>query len=128
MNHFDFLDTAAKLLSMENVTEADIRSAISRSYYAVYHHVLTWWKSNNRFPDYKDRGHTKLQMALFNVGIPTVRDFSRDLKYLGDERRRADYELALRFELEDGEEILALARHAIATFDALDKAALREGV
>ena len=128
MNHLDFLDTAAKLISTGNVTEADIRSAISRSYYAVYHHVLLWWKGNSRFPDYKDRGHIKMQMALFNAGISAVRDFSRDLKYLGSERRRTDYELILRFNLEDGQNILNLARRAIPTFNAINKVELREGI
>ena len=36
MNHLDFLNTAEKLMVTDNPTEADIRSAISRSYYAVY--------------------------------------------------------------------------------------------
>ena len=65
MNHLDFLDTAERLLVAATPTEADIRSAISRSYYATYHYVLLWWEGNNQFPDYKDREHTKIQMALF---------------------------------------------------------------
>ena len=128
MNPLDFLDTAAKLLAIGTPAEADIRSAISRSYYAVYHHVLLWWKSNARFPDYKDRGHTKIQMALFNAGIPAASDFSITLKLLNAHRREADYELAIRFNLERGRTILERARLAISTFDGLDKIALSEGI
>lgn len=128
MNHLDFLNTAERLISIDSATESDIRSAISRSYYAVYHHVLLWWKSNSRFPDYRERGHAKIQMALYNAGIPAVRDFSRDVKELNSARRDADYELALRFNLEDGQAMLDLARYAITAFDAIDKTALSEGI
>ena len=128
MNHLDFLDTAERLIVTEKPTEADIRSAISRSYYAVYHHVLLWWKSNHRFPDYKDRGHAKIQLALYNAGIPTVVDFSKDLKELNINQRKADYELALKFDLDVGETILDLAHRAISIFDAIDKGALSEGI
>ena len=127
MNPLDFLNTAARLIAMDKPTEADIRSAISRSYYAVYHYVLLWWKSNARFPDYKDRGHTKIQLALFNAGIPAARDFSITLKLLNAHRREADYELAIRFNLERGQTIFDRAHHAIAAFDALDKITLSEG-
>ncbi len=87
MNHLDFLDTATRLMAGDVPTEADIRSAISRSYYAVYHHVLAWWKSSNQFPDYRDRGHAKIQMAFFNAEIPAARDFSVALKSLNSPTR-----------------------------------------
>ena len=105
MNPLDFLDTAARLIAIDNPTEADIRTAISRAYYALYHHVLLWCKSHN-FPDYRDRGHAKIQMALFNAGIPDAKRFSVDMKALNTERRRADYELTLQFDLGSGRAIL----------------------
>ncbi len=101
MNYLDFLDTAARLIATQNPTEADIRSAISRAYYAVYHHVLLWWKSHN-FPDYRDRGHAKIQMALSNAGVPNAKKFSMDMKVLNGARRDADYELALNIPLNRG--------------------------
>jgi uncharacterized protein (UPF0332 family) len=128
MNHLDFLDTSERLVSMDGATEADIRSAISRAYYAVYHHVQLWWKGTHRFPDYKDRAHAKIQMALNNAGIPAVKVFSRDLKDLNNERQKADYRLALRFDLETGRRILDRARRAITAFDDIDKAALKDGI
>lgn len=128
MNHLDFLDTATRLIAKDAPTEADIRTIVSRSYYAVYHHVLSWWRDNELFPDYKDRGHAKIQMAFFNAGRPDARDFSTILRTLNGHRREADYELAIYFDLEDGQSILNLARSAIAAFDRLDKIALSEGV
>jgi len=128
MNHLDFLDTAEKLISTENATEAEIRSAISRSYYAIYHHVLLWWKSNDRFPNYIDRGHAKIQMTIFNAGIPASRTFSSNLRRLNHDRRKADYELGIRFDLKNGQRILARARLAIADFDAIDKTTLADGI
>ena len=128
MNNLDFLDTAEKLMEADNPTEADIRTAISRSYYAVYHHVLLWWKSNEGFPDYKDRGHAKIQMALHNAGTSDIRDFSNNLKNLNTGRRKADYELEVSFDLLEGQRILDLAHNAIAIFDAIDKVALQEGI
>ena len=127
MNHLDFLETAEKLITTKNPTEADIRSAVSRAYYAVYHHALSWWKSHN-FPDYRDRGHTKIQMALFNAGISDVRDFSREMSTLNRDRRKADYQLANQFNLRSGRATLERARSTIAVFDALDKVALEAGV
>jgi uncharacterized protein (UPF0332 family) len=124
----DFIDTAEKLLITDAPTEADIRSAISRSYYAVFHHTLLWWKSNAPFPNYKDRAHVKVQMALFNAGIPAAKDFSKDLRLLSNDRRKADYELTLKYDLANGQTTLDRARLAIAAFDALDKTALADGV
>ncbi|RSD31970.1 HEPN domain-containing protein [Vibrio pectenicida] len=37
----DFLETAKRIIESENCSEADQRSAISRSYYAMYHKVLS---------------------------------------------------------------------------------------
>jgi len=128
MNHLDFLDTAARLITIEDPTEADIRTAISRAYYALYHHVLSWWKSHADFPDYRDRGHVKIQMALFNAGIPDAKRFSVDMKALNTERRRADYELTLQFDLGSGRAILERGRDNIAAFDALDKNILEDGI
>ena len=128
MNPLDFLDTAARLLAIDTPTEADVRTAISRSYYAVFHHVLSWWKRNDRFPDYKDRGHAKIQMTLFNAGIPAARDFSKSLRRLNHHRREADYELAINFNLRRGQSAFDLARRAIADFDAIDKITLSEGI
>jgi uncharacterized protein (UPF0332 family) len=128
MNHLDFFETSEKLIEADNPTEADIRSAMSRSYYAVYHHVSVWWKSINRFPDYRDRAHAKIQMALYNAGIPASREFSNALKNLNSYRRDADYELTLSFDLEDGRTLLDLARRSVTAFDAIDKVALRDGI
>lgn len=128
MNPLDFLDAATRLMARDAPTEADIRSAISRSYYAVYHHVLAWWKNSNWFPNYKDRGHAKIQMAFFNAGMPEARDFSTILRILNKHRREADYELAISFDLDDGQSILNLARNAVAAFDRLDKTVLSEGI
>lgn len=128
MNHLDFLDTATRLMARDAPTEADIRSAISRSYYAVYHHVLAWWKSNNRFPNYRDRGHAKIQIAFFNTEIPAAKDFSIALKTLNNHRQEADYELTIRFNLKRGQTIVDLAHRTIATFNDLDKTTLSEGI
>jgi hypothetical protein len=128
MNPVEFLNTAERLVVTGSPTEADIRTAISRSYYAVFHHVLSWWKSNARFPNYRDRAHAKIQMALHNAQIPAVRDFSTDLKELNNERRYADYELNRRIYLKSGRKMLNLARDAITAFDSFDKAALKVGI
>jgi len=128
MNHLDFLDTATRLITTESPTEADIRSAVSRSYYALYHHVLLWWKSYAQFPDYRDRGHAKIQRAVFNAGMPGARDVSRDMEALNGNRRDADYELDLNFDLESGRAILERVRNSIAAFNALDKNTLEAGI
>jgi uncharacterized protein (UPF0332 family) len=128
MNPLDFLTTANKLLAAGAPTQADIRTAIGRAYYALFHHVLLWWKGQTQLPDYKDRAHAKIRIAIFNAGISGARNFSRRMDRLNIARRKADYELGLHFNLADGQSALDLARQAVATFDALDKTALANGV
>ena len=67
-------------------------------------------------------------MALFNTGIPAVKDFSRDLKIVNGYRRKADYELDIPFKIEKGREILEFTHDSIAVFDAIDKIALSKEV
>jgi hypothetical protein len=127
MNPLDFLNTATKLLI--NPTEADIRSAISRSYYAVFLHVREWWNTLPKFPRYESSAaHTKILDGLSNSGIETAELQAQDIRVLLRERRRADYDLKLHFNLKAGQFALAEARRLINAFDALDKEALREGI
>ena len=95
---------------------------------AVYHHSTGMVKSSNRFPDYRDRGHAKIQMAFFNTELPEARDFSVALKTLNNHRQEADYELTIEFNLQRGQAIVNLAHHTIAAFGGLDKTTLSEGI
>ncbi len=127
MHPLDFLDTAAKLLT-SRATEANIRTAISRSYYAVLLYVREWWEASG-FKRYKDASaHTKIREGLLHAGIPEAEPRGRDMMNLYRNRRGADYDLTLRFKLKDGQEALERARRCINAFDAMDKTRLENGV
>ena len=69
-----------------------------------------------------------MKMALSNAGTLAAKKFSRYMEDLHVDRRKADYELALRFNFEKGRSAFNLAHRAIAAFDVIDKTALSEGV
>ena len=70
MQPLDFLDTAAKLLMSSGATEADIRSAVSRSDYAVFLYIREWWAASGFRVSRGAADHTKIHQGLFHVSVP----------------------------------------------------------
>lgn len=95
----DFLETAKRILESENCSEADQRSAISRSYYAMYHKVLSIL--DNEPWTYDGKGcHASLITYLEkdsaneeSIDHRQLRRLSYQLKQSRDNRVIADYEL-----------------------------------
>ncbi|MDZ7289599.1 MAG: hypothetical protein ONB44_08905 [candidate division KSB1 bacterium] len=88
----EFLAVAQKLLQMRS--EAAIRSAASRTYYAIFN---TGVKLLNElgFVLPKDApAHEQLYHRLHNSGTPVITEIAIWIKHLQMKRIRADYEMA----------------------------------
>jgi uncharacterized protein (UPF0332 family) len=87
----DFLDFAKTIHSDDD--EATRRSAVSRSYYALFHQVKSIVVSTG-IPIKKDASaHIKLVHYLRNAGIPDARFIGSNLQGLREMRNDADYDL-----------------------------------
>jgi uncharacterized protein (UPF0332 family) len=90
MNAKDYLDLAQKLAQMR--TEASLRSAISRGYYAAFHFGKDLVESLG-FPLPKDAAaHEKLYTLLFNAGLEPAKEAAIWLHRLRRRRTQADYD------------------------------------
>lgn len=97
MDHLDFLNVAKNLKSSHY--EAERRSAVSRAYYAVYHHIRTYLIENNLVAHDAHLGHQKpiefLKAASKDSGRIEFEELSKALDNLESDRRDADYNLQL---------------------------------
>lgn len=91
MNPLDFLKVANRLKSSSD--EADLRTSISRSYYATYNFVLQSLSHYNvRFEQTGD-DHGRLVYYLTNSQDPRTMKLAGKLKRLRVSRGEADYDL-----------------------------------
>lgn len=87
-----FLTTAQKLVKTRN--EPDLRSAISRAYYAAYNCCIQslrdiGFQFGKDFP-----AHEKVYQYLHNTGLADIEATARALNLLRKRRNRADYDMA----------------------------------
>ena len=110
----DFLHSAEPIASIEH-TEVYVRNAVSRSYYSMYHKVLSILDSEP--PRQKGKGcHANLIDYLKSHGKGLERFESKSLVRLSymlrqqkERRVDADYKLYLYFELRDAKESIKVA-------------------
>ncbi len=91
MQASEFQDTAERLA--QGTTEGDWRSAISRAYYAVFHHFLDFFLSHGLDLGRGGQAHILLYHGLNNCGCPTVVPVADVVNDLRRARGKADYEL-----------------------------------
>jgi uncharacterized protein (UPF0332 family) len=90
MDAKDYFDLARKLAQMR--TEAALRSAISRGYYAAFHFAKNLVEELG-FKLPKDAAaHDKLFYLLHNAGIESAQDVAKLLAELRKRRNLADYD------------------------------------
>lgn len=125
MNPQDFLQTAQKLSGSEH--EADMRSAISRAYYAALHTAFNALPEPH-MPDLKAHDkflHCKIIDAYdgWSRSIEPKRTDKRLIKemliVLKEMRRRADYELDTEIREDDVSDSLEQANKIIALVKAI---------
>lgn len=91
MHGEEFLFAAEQLLRIPN--EATYRSAVSRSYYAVFHGAAEFL-SELGFPASRGpQAHGELQFRVNNCGVAEFQKLSVMIQQLYGRRRVADYEL-----------------------------------
>jgi uncharacterized protein (UPF0332 family) len=91
MNPRDFLGVANSLLA--GSTEAAWRSAVSRSYYAVFHATRVLFRDLGFQTPRADQAHAYLWLRLSNCGDAHLQIAGQRLKDLRGERNRADYDI-----------------------------------
>jgi len=88
----DFQNTADRLIL--GATEGDWRSAVSRTYYAVFHYFRDFFLAQGIDVGGGGQSHTSLSYGLTNCGLPPVVPFGRRLDRLRTSRTRADYDFS----------------------------------
>jgi uncharacterized protein (UPF0332 family) len=91
MDARDFLVTADHLA--QGVTEADWRSAVSRSYYTTFHVARQLVAACGFTVPRADRAHSYLWLRLCNSGDTAVQRAGADLDVLRRMRNHADYDI-----------------------------------
>ena len=113
-----FLDTADRLA--RGTTEGDWRSAISRSYYAVFHYFREFFRGGGLDVGRgSGAAHFNLYSGLLNCGFPAVAKLGSRLDRLRDARTDADYELPLRITQTQATDSVVEAKAIVTTFQAL---------
>jgi uncharacterized protein (UPF0332 family) len=87
----EFQRTAERLV--RGSTEGDWRSAVSRSYYAVFHHFYEFFLSHGLDLGTGGQVHNNLYLGLYNCGLPAVRAIGQRVDALRSRRVQVDYNL-----------------------------------
>jgi uncharacterized protein (UPF0332 family) len=91
MKSTEFLDLAKKLLSKDS--PANIRTAISRSYYAVHHFGSKALSDMGFHINEGPSGHGDVWNRFLNSGNSEIKSVGSSLATLHSHRRKADYKL-----------------------------------
>ncbi len=90
MNPLDFLTITSKKLKNQS-SEADLRTSVGRSYYAVYHMIRNAIEAENIQLTLK---HGALWNSFFQTGVPPdAKAIAKNMQTLYKARHEADYQL-----------------------------------
>ena len=117
MQASEFQDTAERLA--QGTTEGDWRSAISRAYYAVFHHFLDFFLSHGLNLGSGGQAHALLYQALNNCGYPAVKSIANAVNDLRRTRGEADYELTATIDQLSAVGAVRAAQGIVDTFQNL---------
>lgn len=113
----EFLDCAARFSL--GTTEGDWRSAISRAYYAAFHHFREFFLSHGLNLGRSGQSHFNLYAGLLHCGIGAVAPFGSEIDTLRERRVDADYDLQVRVAQAEAADAVMRARTVITNFQAL---------
>jgi uncharacterized protein (UPF0332 family) len=116
MRWSEFLDTAKHLIT--RTTEGDWRSAVSRSYYAIFHFFREWLLGEGINIGKGAQAHNSLYVGLWNTGIPAISPVGNRIDNLRDARNDCDYELSARVTQIDASDLVNEAQSIITDFQA----------
>jgi hypothetical protein len=113
----EFYDTAERLA--RGVTEGDWRSAISRSYYAVFHFFREFLASGGLDVGRGGQSHFSLYSGLLNCGVPQVAAIASRIDGLRAHRVWADYDLVRPVTKRGAQSSVRESQSLIADFQAV---------
>jgi uncharacterized protein (UPF0332 family) len=123
----DFLEVANRLF--KSAHEADRRTSVSRSYYAVFNHVKTAFESFNVTLSSDASAHQKICHYLRNSGLDEAEDLAQVISDLRIKRGDADYDMkASGFDNKNCLLWYKKAELCIDSFNGVDKKELRKGI
>jgi uncharacterized protein (UPF0332 family) len=117
MNWQEFLNTAKRLDA--SLAEGDLRSAVSRSYYAVFHSFREWLLQHGLDIGKGGSAHSNLYFGLNNCGEAAVARIAGRIDFLRGDRVDADYDLAYRQQSSDAQSSVSEAEAIVADFQLL---------
>jgi len=115
----DFLLTAERLA--KGLLESDWRSAVSRAYYAVFHHLRQFLLQQGLDLGRGGQAHFSLYTGLLNCGVPAAGILANRVDQLRSHRVSADYDLQKPTTQPMAQDAVTLARTLIADFQNLIK-------
>ncbi len=117
MDPVEFISVASYL--QNSSYEAERRTAVSRSYYALYNVLLDYLYSKG-IPFKKDGGdHWRLMRCLTMCANPNAYSLGADLRDLRQARNDADYEMNISIGVSTSQFEFLRARNAIICFNRL---------
>lgn len=125
MDALEFLKIAKKLI---NGGEANWRTSISRSYYAVFNHLKKECITLGIAIPKSSKGHNDLSSNFYNSGVQDAVDIGARINDLYSQRLTADYELHCIVTKQTADLMLRKAEGIIAKYPAIDKTAFKAGI
>jgi len=120
MNARDFFAVAAQFKNSEN--EAERRTSIGRSYYALFNVVIGALTAKGVIFRQTPDDHHRLVSYLTKTRNRTANSVGSALLSLRTDRNRADYEMALVTSVRTTEFVFQKAADALAQFDSISPA------
>ncbi len=122
----EFLEVAERLSNSNH--EADRRTSVSRSYYAMFNHIKSFLKPKITFTNTPE-DHRKIYYYFHNCGVEEAEDIASGLNVLRQKRNDADYNMnATGFDSKNCALLYLKAKISINKFDKIDRRALLEGI
>ena len=118
MDPRNFLTTAHELATKTSATEADLRTAVSRAYYAAFNAGLEHLARLN--PAWERLNHGEVARYLSNSGNPDIETAGKNLERLHRMRITADYRMRDP-KLKNKNTVMFWLRRARDIIDSLDQ-------
>lgn len=110
----DLLREAQTLFGVADGDEVRRRTAVSRAYYAAYHHAKRAAEAAGYQEDGNASVHWQLRRHYKSTKDPKLKRIAQFLWDLKGLRVRADYELAGNLSISDARDAIAMARHIVS--------------
>jgi hypothetical protein len=110
----------------DSVSEAERRTSVSRSYYALFNTLLGALSDRGVMFSEKPEDHYRLISYLAKAGSKTTGQVGAALKDLRLDRNRADYEMKTTIDAKTSELLYLKPTRAMAQFDAIPKAEMQQ--